>query len=49
MQQAGFADVKLYGNLNGDEYGSNAQRLIAVGRKAEPERAKRPTRKRRRS
>jgi SAM-dependent methyltransferase len=31
--QTGFTDVKLYGNLDGDEYGSNAHRLIAVGRK----------------
>jgi SAM-dependent methyltransferase len=34
MQQAGFADIVLYGNLDGDEYGPNACRLIAVGRKA---------------
>jgi SAM-dependent methyltransferase len=33
MIQAGFAHVKLYGNLDGDEYGSNAQRLIVVARK----------------
>jgi SAM-dependent methyltransferase len=33
MEQVGFADVKLYGNLDGEEYGPNAQRLIAVGRK----------------
>jgi SAM-dependent methyltransferase len=33
MEHAGFTDVKLYGNLNGDEYGPNAERLIAVGRK----------------
>lgn len=33
MEQVGFADVKLYGNLDGDEYGPNAHRLIAVGRK----------------
>jgi SAM-dependent methyltransferase len=33
MAQAGFIDVKLYGNLDGDEYGPSAQRLIAVGRK----------------
>jgi len=31
--QTGFTDVKLYGNLDGDEYGANAYRLIAVGRK----------------
>lgn len=34
MQQVGFADVKLYGNLEGEVYGPNAQRLIAVARKA---------------
>jgi len=33
MEQVGFTDVKLYGNLDGDEYGPNAQRLIAVGHK----------------
>src|SRR6185369_1909681 len=33
MEQAGFTKVKLYGNLAGDEYGPNATRLIAVGRK----------------
>jgi len=33
MEQAGFAEVKLYGSLNGDLYGPNAQRLVAVGRK----------------
>ncbi len=30
MRQAGFSDVALYGNLDGDEYGYDAQRLIAV-------------------
>jgi SAM-dependent methyltransferase len=35
MELAGFADVKLYGNLAGDEYGPNAHRLIAVARKAQ--------------
>lgn len=35
MEQAGFVDVKLYGNLDGDEYGPDAHRLIAVGRKSE--------------
>jgi len=35
MVQAGFIDVKLYGNLDGDEYGPDAQRLIAVARKSE--------------
>ena len=32
LEQAGFK-VKLYGNLDGDSYGSNAQRLVVVGRK----------------
>jgi SAM-dependent methyltransferase len=31
---AGFADVKLYGSLEGDPYGLDAQRLVAVARKA---------------
>jgi SAM-dependent methyltransferase len=35
MAGAGFVDVRLYGNLDGDEYGPNAQRLIAIGRKPE--------------
>jgi len=35
MESVGFTEVKLYGNLDGAEYGSRAQRLIAVGRKAE--------------
>jgi len=34
MRQVGFADVKLYGNLDGDGYGPNAQRLVAVASKA---------------
>jgi SAM-dependent methyltransferase len=33
MTAAGFVDVKLYGSLDGTEYGPNGQRLIAVGRK----------------
>ena len=33
MQRAGFVDVKLHGNLDGDEYGPNAERLVAVGYK----------------
>jgi SAM-dependent methyltransferase len=33
MEQAGFADVRLYGNLDGSGYGPQAERLIAVGRK----------------
>ena len=33
LEQAGFTGVGLYGNLSGDDYGPNAQRLIAVARK----------------
>jgi len=33
MENAGFRQVKLYGNMDGDPYGPRAQRLIAVGRK----------------
>jgi hypothetical protein len=33
MIQAGFADVTLYGNLEVEDYGPNAQRLIAVAHK----------------
>lgn len=33
MERAGLVDVKLYGNLDGDPYGPDATRLIAVGRK----------------
>ena len=33
MERAGFVAVKLHGNLDGDEYGPDAERLIAVGRK----------------
>jgi len=33
MERVGFVDVKLYGSLEGAEYGPGAQRLIAVGRK----------------
>jgi hypothetical protein len=35
LEQVGFIDVRLYGTLAGDEYGPNAQRLIAVARKPE--------------
>ncbi len=31
LLQVGFAKVKLFGNLDGDEYGLNASRLVAVG------------------
>jgi SAM-dependent methyltransferase len=34
MEQVGFADVKLYGGVGGEEYGRDAQRLVAVGRRA---------------
>jgi SAM-dependent methyltransferase len=34
MEQAGFSEVKLYGSLKGEEFGPNAERLVAVGRKA---------------
>lgn len=33
MELAGFTNIKLYGNLDGDEYGPGAIRLIAVGHK----------------
>jgi hypothetical protein len=33
LELAGFRDVKLYGNLEGDEYGPRAERLIAAARK----------------
>jgi SAM-dependent methyltransferase len=33
MKRAGFNPVRLYGNLDGDAYGPDAKRLIAVGRK----------------
>lgn len=33
VEQTGFRDVKLFGSFAGEEYGLNAQRLIAVGRK----------------
>ena len=33
MEVAGFTDIRLYGNLDGDEYGPDALRLIAVGHK----------------
>jgi ubiquinone/menaquinone biosynthesis C-methylase UbiE len=34
LEAAGFDDVKLYGNLEGDPYGPDARRLVAVGRKS---------------
>lgn len=33
LELVGFHDVKLHGNLDGEEYGPDAQRLIAVGQK----------------
>ena len=33
MERAGFVGVKLYGDLDGGEYGPGAERLIAVGKK----------------
>jgi SAM-dependent methyltransferase len=33
LRQAGFADVKLYGEFDGQPYGPNAPRLVAVARK----------------
>jgi len=33
LERAGFVAVRLYGNLDGDEYGPSAERLIAIGRK----------------
>jgi SAM-dependent methyltransferase len=33
LRQAGFAEVKLYGGLDGQPYGSDSQRLVAVARK----------------
>jgi SAM-dependent methyltransferase len=33
LKDTGFRDVKFYGSLDGEQYGSNSQRLIAVARK----------------
>jgi SAM-dependent methyltransferase len=33
LRRAGFEDVKVFGDLDGNEYGSDAVRLIAVGRR----------------
>ena len=35
LQQVGFTKIKLFGNLDGDEYGPYATRLIAAAWKAE--------------
>lgn len=34
MEQAGFSDVRLYGELDGVPYGLGSPRLVAVGRRA---------------
>jgi SAM-dependent methyltransferase len=34
LEQAGFTNVKLFGSFEGDDYGLNAQKLIAVGRRS---------------
>ena len=36
MELAGFVDVRLYGSLDGKEYGAKAERLVAVARKPGP-------------
>jgi len=33
FERAGFEDIKLFGDLDGNEYGLDASRLVAVGRK----------------
>ena len=33
MERAGFVEVRLCGSLDGDPYGPEAQRLIAIARK----------------
>lgn len=33
MEQVGFSDVKIFGGLDGKEYGLDSERLIAVGRR----------------
>lgn len=43
LELIGFRDIRLYGNLNGDDYGLRAERLIAAGRKAEVARTRRRT------
>jgi SAM-dependent methyltransferase len=41
MLQVGFADVRLYGDFAGEDYGPSAHRLIAVAHKAGQVKAKR--------
>jgi hypothetical protein len=33
LAEAGFKQIRVYGNLNGEPYGPDAQRLIVVGRR----------------
>jgi hypothetical protein len=33
MERVGFVAVKLHGNLDGDAYGPNAERLVTIGHK----------------
>jgi hypothetical protein len=33
MGRVGFVDVTLHRSMDGDEYGPNAERLIAIGHK----------------
>jgi hypothetical protein len=33
LRRAGFEEVKVFGDLDGNEYGIDAARLIALGRK----------------
>lgn len=33
LGDAGFRQIRVYGSLDGDEYGPDAQRLIVVARK----------------
>jgi len=40
MEAAGFVDVRLYGDLGDGDYGTNAQRLIVVGRKPKARKGK---------
>jgi SAM-dependent methyltransferase len=35
LVEAGCKDLRIYGSLEGDEYGPNAERLIVVGRKGD--------------
>ncbi len=35
LAEAGFSEIHLYGNLDGDSYGPKAERLIVVAQKAD--------------